>query len=91
MAYEKRDMSGTLFKNDRKEQPNHADYRGEIRIDGRDFWLSCWIKEGKSGKFMSLAVKPKDGTSARPDPAQEFKREAQRVFPDAQLDDDVPF
>ena len=41
---------------------------------------------------MSLAFKPKDGTSARPAPeqkAQEFKDEAKRVF---DLDgDSVPF
>lgn len=84
MAYEKRDLSGTLFKNDRKEQPNHADYRGKIRIDGKDYWLSAWIKEGKSGKFMSLAAKSKDGSEARPEkpPQSTFARE---------LDDEVPF
>jgi uncharacterized protein (DUF736 family) len=85
--------TGALFKNNRKETEKHPDYTGSVNVAGRDHWLSAWLKTDKNGnKFMSLSIKPKDGTSARPDPAQEFKREAQRVFPDAQLDDsDVPF
>lgn len=81
MPYEKRDLSGSLFKNDRKEKETHADYRGEIRIDGRDYWLSAWIKEGKNGKFFSLAAKAKDGTSDRPAPPRQ----------QAALDDEIPF
>lgn len=59
MAWELRDGSGSLFKNERKEEPTHADYRGEIMVDGKIYWLNAWIKEGKKGKFMSLTVKPK--------------------------------
>ena len=31
-----------------------------ITVDGQSYWLSAWIKEGKSGKFMGLAVSPKE-------------------------------
>ena len=26
----------------------------------KNYWLSAWIKTGKNGRFMGLAVNPKD-------------------------------
>ena len=52
--------SGVLFKNDRKTNDKQPDYTGNINVDGTDYWISSWLKDGKRGKFLSLAVKPKD-------------------------------
>ena len=67
MAYEKRDNSGALFKNDRKESDKHPDYKGDLTIGGQDYWLSAWIKKSSTGKsFMSLAVTPKERREEKP-------------------------
>ena len=62
--YEPKDGSGALFKNDKKEKDTHPDYKGSILINGIDYWLSSWIKEGKSGKFMGLQAQPKNKNAA---------------------------
>ena len=61
-----RDNSGVLFRNDKRENEKAPNYKGNITVDGQDYWLSAWIKEGKSGKFMGLAVSPKEEYKPKP-------------------------
>tara|TARA_R110000868_G_scaffold166722_1_gene400820 strand:- start:35 stop:295 length:261 start_codon:yes stop_codon:yes gene_type:complete len=61
-----RDNSGVLFKSDKRENERAPHYRGNITVDGKDYWISAWIKEGKSGKFMGLAVSPKEEYKPKP-------------------------
>jgi hypothetical protein len=72
---------GALFKNTEKEDPKHADYRGEINVNGEQFWLNAWLRTSKKGtKFLSLSVKPKDAAAAKPKPT-----------PDNNMSDEIPF
>lgn len=64
---------GMLTKNQNKQSDNHPDYSGTINVDGREFWLSGWLKTSKAGsKYFSLAVKPKEAKkeAKRPQPKQ---------------------
>lgn len=64
MAFEQRDLSGSLFKNKRRTQQNHPDYTGQAKIGGVEYWVSAWLKEKSDGeKYMSLAYTPKDTQS----------------------------
>ena len=62
----RKDNSGVLFKNDKIENERSPNYKGNITVGGQDYWLSAWIKEGKSGKFMGLAVSPKEEYKPKP-------------------------
>lgn len=57
---ENKDMTGVLFRNDRKEQEKHPDRKGSALIAGVEYWVAGWLKEGKNGQFLSLAFTPKD-------------------------------
>jgi uncharacterized protein (DUF736 family) len=51
---------GVLFKNKDKQSDRHADYRGNLNVDGKEFWLDAWITKSKAGEtFMRVSVKPK--------------------------------
>ena len=60
MAWEQRDNSGSLFKNEDKTEDKHPHAKGTALIGGVEYWVSAWTKEGKNGRFQSLAFKPKE-------------------------------
>ena len=85
-------LRGVLFKNDRKERDNHPDYKGSAEIDGEEYWLSAWIKEGQKGKFMSLSFTLKDQPKNPParEPVKQT-RSQQRGGDQERAEEDIPF
>lgn len=64
MAYEPKDGSGALFKNDKGDNPARPDYRGELMVGGVVYEISAWVKPLASNpekRFMSIAAKQKYG------------------------------
>jgi hypothetical protein len=86
MAYEMKELSGSLFKNQKKEKDTHPNATGSALIDGVEYWVSAWTKEDKNGnKWQSLAFKPKD--EAKPEQKQE--RKSGGTF--SEMASDIPF
>jgi uncharacterized protein (DUF736 family) len=91
--YQPKDMTGSLFRNDRKERDTHPDYKGSALINGVDHWLDAWINEDRNGnKYMSLKLKPKEARqsysgSYNGDPATNRSGSVSQ----ADLDDEIPF
>ena len=73
--------SASLFKNTRKQSESHPDYTGSIMLQGKEHYLSAWIKESpKVGKFFSISVgKVKEPVGFTPKGADEI------------VDSDLPF
>lgn len=88
MSYEQKDLTGSLFKNKRKEKDTHPEYTGTVTVNGEQYWLSAWLKkDSKSETYMSLALKAKDEP-----PRQGARLSAQTPKDDrALIDDDIPF
>ena len=86
MAYEQKDNSGSLFKNDKREKDTHAHARGSAMIDGVHYYVDAWTNTDKNGnKYQSLKFKRKDQQAA----PQGSGAATPPPFDD--LDDDVPF
>ena len=69
-----------LFKNDHGDNPKRPNYTGNLNVDGIEFRISGWIREGANGKFISGQVQLKEAkTETRSGPAVEG------------ADEDVPF
>ena len=79
---------GTLSKNEKKESDTHADYNGQLNVNGTEYWLNGWIKKGNEGKsFLSLSIKPK-APQARQS-SEPTRKGGNTGFDD--LPDDIPF
>jgi hypothetical protein len=95
-----RTNTGTLGKNERKQQDSHPDITGSINIDGVEFFLDGWRKERTdgTGSFYSLKAKKKD-KQPNAAPAREDRQSGSYAAQSGgggnvrgnSLDEDLPF
>ena len=95
MAYEQRELSGSIFVNDDKQKETHPDFKGSALIDGKAYWVSGWKKKTGAGKtWLSLSFKAKDAQpKADADPLGDAPK-SQGAAPkpkDDFGDSDIPF
>ncbi len=81
MAYEIKNNTGSLFRNDRKKHDKSPDYTGKAMIDGKMYYKSAWVKEANGKKYFSEAY-----TLMEEQPAASETSAAPAVS-----DDEIPF
>ena len=74
------DNSGTLGRNQHRKNDKQPEFSGQCKVDGVDYWISGWVKEGKNGRFFSLSFKAKQDA-----PQQSMSKSLE------ELDSDLPF
>lgn len=89
MAYEMRPETGSLFKNEKKTTDSHPNMTGSALIDGVEYWVSAWTKEGAKGRWQSLAFKRKEAKPAGVVTHVEQGKPQGKFVP--QDSDDIPF
>lgn len=66
--------TGVLFKNDKKTEDKHPDYKGSYTdASGKEHWVAAWIRTKKNSneKFMSFKMDPKDAQAKAGEESQE--------------------
>lgn len=97
MAYELKENSGSLFKNERREKDSHPNATGTALIGGVEYWVSAWTKKGAKGAFQSLAFKVKEPKREEPRRQEQtsYDRDDRRTGNGGgfsrDLDDEIPF
>lgn len=75
---------GALFKNETKSSGTSPDYKGNLNVNGKDYWLSAWINQSKAGKsYMSIKAKEQDKNGEVSEPSG--------TEPNQKQEKDIPF
>jgi hypothetical protein len=58
MAYELKEMQGSLFKNNKKTTELQPDYTGKLKVNGVELQLSAWVAKTKAGEtYLNIKAK----------------------------------
>ena len=76
MAYELRELQGTITPNRFKTEEKHPDMRGDFLIDGKEWQIAIWKKPSGNHGFK---LSPKQTAAKQPAPRND------------DMNDDIPF
>ena len=72
-----------IFKNNKKEKESHPDYTGTVNVEGKEYTISLWVTDGKSGKFFSGSIA---------EPYKKMENTSDKIKRDNEKNDsDLPF
>jgi len=93
MAYEHKQNSGSLFKNDKKQKDTDPNAKGDGVIvcpncqHATDVWISAWTNRAKDGSaYQALKFNAKDEVRAKG-----MAQAKQAMEPDTFEDSEIPF
>lgn len=76
---------GAIWKNEDKEYETHPDFKGQLNVEGVEYWVSAWKRKPDANlkaPALSFSIKPKDAP----------QQKAQQKRPSKQQDDgEIPF
>lgn len=55
-----KENTGAIFKNERKQEDKHPDYRGQINVNGQVKDIALWMRKSEGGKpyFSVMLTEP---------------------------------
>lgn len=80
---------GGIWKNDKKETEKHPDFRGDINVEGVEYWVSGWKRKpdaNPKSPALQLSLTKKEAK-----PAQATQPPAQSQGSDDFYDEDIPY
>jgi single-stranded DNA-binding protein len=83
---------GQIWGNDKKESERHPDFKGDINVDGKEYWLSAWKRKpdaNPKAPALSFSVQAKDAQQAQQAP--QAQAAPSQAAPMDDFDDDIPF
>lgn len=58
---------GAIFREYEKKSDKHPDYKGQVNVDGKEYWVSGWKRQSKNGaNYLSLSIQAKDDVTDAP-------------------------
>lgn len=91
---------GTLFPNDKADNPKRPDYTGTINVEGKEYKLSAWLKPPSGSvkdDWFSITIQPKENSGYTTPPQAQNNQQPESEAPDNTLavndefGDDLPF